>query len=206
VSRLVLMVITTVLTAARAQDPPLFFREDWTETPAALPITQDHVSNGDLVLTLHGPGGPRIKKSHHDQPADDPYYVWSGEADAAWAVTLGHRRTWVDLRGPARVRWRAHQSGFRRLHLVLRLADGSWIVSDESDGESGEWRIQDLHLWESGWRRFDIAQITEGDRVAAPDLSRVTEVGFTDLMRGGGTAASSRVDWIEVYGHPIPAR
>jgi len=30
-------------------------------------------------------------------------------------------------------------------------------------------------------------------------LSRVDEVGFTDLMAGGGTPASSRLDWIEVW-------
>ena len=80
-----------VSTALGAQDGPIFFREDWTETPAAQPITQGHVSNSDLVLTLHGPGGARMKKSHHDQPADDPFYVWSGEADGPWAVTLRHR-------------------------------------------------------------------------------------------------------------------
>jgi len=36
--------------------------------------------------------------------------------------------------------------------------------------------------------------------VEKPDLNRVEEVGFTDLMRGVGTPACSRVDWIEVYG------
>jgi hypothetical protein len=30
--------------------PPLAFREDWKETPAALPITAEHVANPDLVL------------------------------------------------------------------------------------------------------------------------------------------------------------
>jgi len=31
----------------------------------------------------------------------------------------------------------------------------------------------------------------------------VDEIGFTDLMAGGGSPASSRVDWIEVYGRPV---
>jgi hypothetical protein len=36
------------------------------------------------------------------------------------------------------------------------------------------------------------------------DLSRVDEIGFTDLMPGGGSDACSRLDWIEVYGKPVP--
>jgi hypothetical protein len=40
--------------------------------------------------------------------------------------------------------------------------------------------------------------------VERPDLSRVDEIGWTTLMTGGGTPASSRVDWMEVYGRPAP--
>jgi|SRR5688500_6052430 len=183
--------------------PPLFFREDWTETAAALPVTQAHVANPDVLLTLHGPGALRIKKSHHDRPADDPYYVWSGDAEAPWAVSLRHRRGSVDLTGLAKVRWRAKQTGFRRLHLVVQLADGAWIVSEESDGASSDWRIHEFNVGDLHWRRLDIAQVIEGAPLAAPDLSRVAGIGVTDLMRGGGTPASSRLDWIEVYGWKV---
>ena len=58
--------------------PSLFMREDWKEIPAATPVTQDHVVNKDLILGLYGPGCDSIKKSHHESPADDPYYIWSG--------------------------------------------------------------------------------------------------------------------------------
>jgi len=38
-----------------------------------------------------------------------------------------------------------------------------------------------------------------------PDLKKVDEVGFTDLMRGAGhgLAGNSGIDWIEVYGTPV---
>ena len=45
--------------------------------------------------------------------------------------------------------------------------------------------------------------ITETKPVADPDLSKVDEIGFTDLMAGGRSDACSRVDWIEVYGKPV---
>jgi len=46
--------------------------------------------------------------------------------------------------------------------------------------------------------------IVEGKWEPNPDLSRVEEIGCTDLMVGGRTPASSRLDWIEIHGHPVP--
>ena len=204
--RMVACLATPLLLAALyAQDrPPLAWREDWKETPAALPITQEHVANADLILELHGPGRDGIKKSHHDTPKDDPYYVWSGECRGAWAVSLRHRSAWVDLTGLGRVRWRARQEGFRRLRLILRLADGRWLVSDHSDDRSRDWRVREFNLGDLRWRRLDIEKVVEGPWVENPDLGRVEAIGFTDLMSGGGTPASSRLDWIEVWGKLTP--
>jgi hypothetical protein len=194
-----------LLAALYAQDrPPLAWREDWKETPAALPITQEHVANPDLILELHGPGRNGIKKSHHDTPKDDPYYVWSGECRGAWAVSLRHRSAWVDLTGLGRIRWRARQEGFRRLRLIVRLADGRWLVSDQSDDHSRDWRVREFNAGDLRWRRLDIEKVVEGAWVDNPDLGRVDAVGFTDLMSGGGTPASSRLDWIEVWGKLAP--
>ncbi|MGA2033359.1 MAG: hypothetical protein ABSG68_13965 [Thermoguttaceae bacterium] len=180
----------------------LFFREDWRETPPETPITQAHVANPELILTLHGPGRAGIKKSHHPQPADDPYYVWSGEAEGNWAVSLRHRSRLADLSGPAKIRWRSKQSGFRQLRVVLKLADGAWLVSEQSDGESQDWHVKEFQVASLKWRKLDIAKIIEGAPCHNPDLSRVEEIGCTDLMVGGGSAACSRLDWIEVYGQP----
>ncbi len=77
--------------------PGLFFREDWKEIPAATPVTQAHVANKDLLLGLYGPGCDSIKKSHHDTPSDDPYYIWSGLCLGNWAVTLKNPKFYVDL-------------------------------------------------------------------------------------------------------------
>jgi hypothetical protein len=183
--------------------PELFLREDWAKTPAATPVTQEHVVNADLALSLHGPGRAAIKKSHHDQPADDPYYIWSGDCPSNWALSLRHRESDVDLTGLAKIRWRSKQSGFRQLRIVLKLAGGPWLVSDVSDGPSTDWREQEFNLADVRWRALDIQKVIEGRWVTDPDLSRVEEIGFTDLMAGGGTPASSRLDWVEVYGRAV---
>lgn len=184
--------------------PGLFFREDWAETPPALPVTQEHVVHPDLLLSLHGPGRDGIKKSNHEKPYDDPFYIWSGEAEGNWAVALRHRRSFVDLSRQARIVWRAKQQGLRELRIVLRLANGTWLVSGDSDGPSSDWRLKEFVLADTVWRTLDIDTIIEGAVVRNPDLSRVDMVGFTDLMRGGRTASCSRLDWIEVYGYPVP--
>jgi len=186
--------------------PGRFFREDFKETPAETPISQAHIANPDLVLLSYGPGKAGLKKSHHDQPADDPYYVWSGQCPGNWAVAFRHRSAQVDLTGQAKIRWRAKQAGFRELRIILKLADGAWVVSDASDGPSADWQVREFNLGDIRWRRLDIENVVEGAWVEKPDLSRVEEVGFTDLMRGGQSAACSRLDWIEVDGRPVKRR
>jgi hypothetical protein len=194
---LLALALLSMATTAPPEKP--LVREDWRETPAALPVTRAHVSNPDLELVLLGPGRDRIKKSHHDQPADDPYYVWSGEAGGTWAVALRYKTGAVDItRG--RIRWRSRQSGYRQLHPIVQLSDGSWLVADNAVPASGEWRVDEFVVADLTWRALDAETIVEGRPAAEPRLDRTTAVGCTDLMRGGGTPASSRLDWIEVYG------
>ena len=204
---MVLLALVIMLFQSGARDdaerPGLFFREDWKESPPATPITQEHVANPNLILKLYGPGKDGIKKSHHDTPKDDPFYVWSGTCPANWAVVLFHRSSLVDLTGLAKIRWRSKQAGFRQLRLIVKLADGTWLVSAQADEGSRDWREREFNVPDLQWRRLDIDKIVEGASVDKPDLSKVDEIGFTDLMAGGGSVACSRLDWIEVRGRPI---
>jgi len=183
--------------------PSLFFREDWKETPAATHVTQDHVANKDLILGLYGPGCDSLRKSHHDRPVDDPYYIWSGLCRGNWAVTLKSRQAYADLRGFSKIVWRSKQSGLRELHVIIRLADGTWLVSDQGDEASKDWRIKEFNISDLKWFFLDTGDVVEGLPAADPDLSKVDEIGFTDLMRGGESNSCSRLDWIEVYGKTV---
>ena len=191
--------------AAAAQDrPDLFFREDWKETPPAKPVTLDHLANSNLTFTLYGPGKEGIKKSNHDKPADDPFYIWTGECVGNCAIALKHKTSYVDLRGQSKLKWRSKQAGFRGARIILKLANGKWLVSDAYDGPSLDWREREFNIQDIRWRRLDIDKIIEGAWVDNPDLSRVDEIGWTDLMTGGGSISCTRVDWIEIYGKPVP--
>lgn len=202
-----LLILLTAFTALNAQyRPGLFFREDWKEIPAATPVTQQHVSNKDLLMKLYGPGADSIKKSHHEAPVDDPYYIWSGTCQGNWAVTLMHNKSFVDLTGYSKVMWRSKQAGLRCLHLIIKLADGTWLVSSQGDCLSKDWRITEFNIQDLSWYSLNIKAIIEIKPVSNPDLSKVDEIGFTDLMTGGGSDACSRLDWIEVYGKPVPRK
>jgi hypothetical protein len=202
---IVLMIIQLPVSsfAQESYRPSLFFREGWKEIPYATPVTQEHVENKDLILTLYGPGADSIRKSNHARPADDPFYIWSGLCAGNWAVTLKHKDNYADLSSFSKIIWRTWQSGFRNLRIILKLADGTWLVSNQYDGSSKDWRIREFNLSDITWYQLDIRDITERKPVIDPDLSRVDEIGFTDLMRGGRSDACSRLDWIEVYGNPV---
>jgi hypothetical protein len=183
--------------------PGLFFREDWKETPAEIPLSQKHVNNPDLLVQLYGPGQDSLKKSNHEKPEDDPFYVWSGLCLGNWMVTLKHKAGNVDLTGFAKISWRAKQAGLRQLRITLKLANGTWLVSDQFDDATKDWRIKEFNIQDVIWYKLDAKAVVEIGHVTNPDLSNVEEIGFTDLMSGGKSASCSRLDWIEVYGKSV---
>ncbi|MCK5277810.1 MAG: hypothetical protein KAK04_04715, partial [Cyclobacteriaceae bacterium] len=154
--------------------PGLFFREDFKETPAEIPVSQKHIANEDVILSLYGSGQDSLKKSHHDKPIDDPYYLWSGLSLDSWAVTFKHRKTYADLSSFAKIKWRTKQAGFHNLRIILKLADGRWLVSDQYDGPAVDWRISEFNISDINWWLLDIETIKEikpitGDQI---DLSK----------------------------------
>jgi len=195
--------IIFTVTAQNIYRPELFFREDWKEIPAEIPLSQKHVNNPELLVQLYGAGQDSIKKSHHEKPVDDPYYIWSGLCLSNWMVTLKHKNSNVDLSGFAKIRWRTKQSGIRQLRIVLKLADGKWLVSNQFDGISKDWRIKEFNISDIIWYKLDAERIVEIGVSKDYDLSNIEEIGFTDLMPGGKSAACSRLDWIEVYGKTV---
>ncbi len=194
----------TTLGQEKTYRPGLAFREDWKEIPAETPVNQKHVNHPDLILGLYGPGKDSIKKSHHDTPVDDPWYIWSGTTTRKLGcIPVNTETSILTCPGMAGSDGGASNMDSGSLHIILKLADGTWLVSRESDDYSGDWRIREFIIEDLEWYTLDIENIIELKPIQDPDLSRVSEVGFTDLMRGGGSAACSRLDWIEVYAYLV---
>ena len=212
--------------------PSLFLREDWKfpspkQVDGGFPLTQAAVSNPAFELKLYGVGRPNhdgatecgatdcVLISWRTTPKDDPTFVYMGPCLSPCGVALRNRDNYVDLTGLAKFRWRTKQTGFHMLRPMLKLADGTWLVGDHAESATTDWRVTEFALADVRWHLLNIEYVvtTKTDQwVAKPDLSRVDEFGFVDLMPGNvadhghGTSGTSRVDWIEIYGNPAPRR
>ena len=192
-------------TCLSTQAAELYFREDWKEIPAALPITPEHLGNSKLRMEIHGPGKLGIKKSHHDHIPNDPFYVWSGRCRMSWGLSLRKMGYLADLSGPdARVSWRSRQSGDHALHLLIKLPGERWYISEQSD-DGQEWHDHEFRISNLTWRHFSVIKAVAEEKVDTPPMDQVEQIGFTDQRPGAGSKSSSRIDWIEVYGKSIKA-
>src|SRR5215471_5875946 len=202
---------------------PLFFRETFKAPPVASPdevFTTQHVANPNLEMKLYGPGSkptPGVESglflvNRGDGLPGSPVvsFVWSGMTLGNWAITLKDKNNYVNLTQPgSKFRWRVRPRSFRELRILTRTADGTMIVADYTEPNSTFFRETEYYFMDiERWRTVDPVTVLEGRDTnwkTNVDLSKVDEIGFTDLGRGTGhnPAGSSAVDWIEVYGNAV---
>src|SRR5207249_4362869 len=117
----------------------LVFRETFKGrepgAPQQVPLTDRGLTNANLELKLYGPGAPPVpdhesglalnNEEDEGRPGEIISYVWSGVTDDHWGVTLRDKNNYIDLRGPAKIRWRARFRSFHNLRLIIKLADGT---------------------------------------------------------------------------------
>lgn len=201
-------------TGRNPEPAPLLFLEQWNSEPMAQPITADHLSNSNLALHLYG-DTDAIRKSAHATEN----YTYTGEAVTNWGLTLSDPEAAWDLSRNGMMMLKTRNSGFRRTHIMLKTADGDWFVSEEGNPESTFWIEHEYILENLHWRRLSMTDTPTNasnrrdpipgheplvpTSAATPDLTRVVEIGFTDLMPGGWIPAASRVRAFAVYGKRV---
>src|SRR4051812_22548531 len=220
--------------APRPEDnrPPIFFREEWKHQfdrggPPEGPVGQEHVSNPNLEVRFYGEmpkPDPEGSQQHthagiwmNKRFANDPAHLFTGTCNRPCALTLRHRTQYVDLSAfGSKIRWYVKMSGFHQVRPVLKLADGTLLVGDHTDEwvEAFDWYTSEMLIASIRWRKLDPERVVTtlgapanaAGWVEKPDLSRVDEVGFVDLMPGSshGNGGFSDVAWIEVHGRPVP--
>ncbi len=187
---------------------PLFFREEWKIAPGAgeHAANKEVVANPNLELKLYGESGKEIQALGNANDPNNPPHVWTGLCTSPCAVGLRNKTDAVDLSGSAKIRWLTKVSGLHQVHPIVRLADGTWLVGDHGDGSTVDWHESEFSISEVRWLKLDIDKVvTKGNWVEHPDLSKVDEIGFTDLLPGSGHGPGgwSDVAWLEVYGKPV---
>ena len=194
--------------------PPLFFSEGWkalTTPPddhGAWPASQAAVATPSLQLTLHGASAKEIVVVAVRGSADlYPLNLWTGTTTSPSAASLRDRANFVDLSDPlAKIRWTVRTSGFHQVRPIVKLADGTWLVGDQATGPELDFNQKDVSIADLRWMKLDIARVVAvGNWIEHPDLSKVDEVGFADLMPGSGHGPGgyANVGRIKVYGRPV---
>jgi hypothetical protein len=144
-----------------------------------------------------------------------PISIWTGLTKAPVAVTLRDKNNYVDLTGLAKARWVTLASGFHVVRPVVKLADGTMLVADHEDHSTTTFLESEFAFFGLRWIKLDPQRVvTVGVRgpvgdaaafVVNPDLSKVDEVGFLDLMPGSGHGPGGWINVanIEIYGKPV---
>jgi hypothetical protein len=204
---------------------PLFFKEEWqrpNNKDGQVPVLPDNLTNPNLELKVYGPaaknlvisgtGGSETAPGEH-QPS--PFNLWTGMVTAPIMATLRDRNNYVDLTGLAKVRWVTRTSGFHVVRPVVKLADGTFLVGEHTDSSTTTFLESEFAFTGMRWIKLDPERIVTtgvfgpvGEAslwVDNPDLSKVDEVGFADLMPGTGRGPGGwiNVGRIEVYGRPV---
>ena len=204
-------------TGAAARDlpatppPPLFLGEPWKLGKKAdgsvetdqVPVTQQNVSAAAFELELIGPSAKEIQATGIPGNKGNPLHVWTGLCTTPCGVAFRNRQSYVDLTGLASIKWNTKVSGLHAIRPVVKLADGTWLVGDQASGSTVGWLEHEIAFAGLRWLKLDSQQaVTKGNWLERPDLSRVDEVGFVDLIPGSGHGPGgwSDVAQIEVYG------
>jgi hypothetical protein len=184
----------------------LFFREEWKSDGKESQMTPANVANPSLELNFYGPSGKEMLVTGAAGNETNPVHAWTGLCTSPCGLALRDKTNFVDLSGLARIRWNTKMSGFHQVHPMIKLASGTWLVGDKADGSTVDWLETEFSLADVKWMTLDIARaVTTGNVVQNPDLTKVDEVGFVDLMpsSGHGPGGWSDVAKFEVYGKPV---
>jgi len=208
---------------ARASTAPAAFKVEWVQPQGQtgqVPIVQGNVADPNVEVHWYGEAAKKLLTSGTPGSETTPFSAWSGECDGPFAITFKPKNNMLDMSGLGRIRWVVKTSGFHAVRPVVKLADGTLLVGDRADTSVPMLATREFVLSDVRWIRLDPMRVVtvNGGRgagpanpnneiwVVNPDLTKVDEVGFADLMPGSGhgTGGYIPLGTIEVFGKPIP--
>lgn len=172
-------------------------REDFRTNPAHIPLVNADLTSPFLTLRRIGQGADQLKLSHHPEVQNDPHYVWNGQCKGP--VLIGFvLKDRLDLSDPGwHCRLRTKNVGTSRLHLAVQVG-ALWFVQKEALKNKNDWNIQSLPLTGREWLSLSSKTALPGKDVKAPDLSRISAIGFAAPVTPQGSLSCIRLDWFEL--------
>jgi hypothetical protein len=173
-----------------------------------------------VVVHWYGEAARRLLTSGTPGSETTPFSAWSGECDGPFAITFSQKNSSLDMSGLGKIRWTVKTSGFHAVRPVVKLADGTMLVGNRADEAVPMLTVREFGLSDVRWIRLDPMRVVtvNGGRGAGPanpnneiwvnnpDLSKVEEIGFADLMPGSGhgTGGYIHLGTIEIFGKAVP--
>ena len=201
----------------------LAFKVDWVrpanqeDTKVRYMPVQQNIADPNVIMTFYGKAAKQILTTGAPGSKETPYGVWSGTADGPFAVTFKMKDSFVNMTGLAYIRWFAKTSGFHVIRPVVKLANGSLLVGDLTFESMAKLSLHEFSLLNVRWIKLDPERAVTvppgpvsgnpntGIWVTNPDLSKIDEIGFVDLMPGSGHGQGGYIQLggIEVYGKTV---
>ncbi len=204
--------------APRISISPSVFKVEWVPINGntdQVPIAQGNVADTNVQVHWYGDAAQHLLTSGSPDNPGRPFSVWSGECDGPFAITFSQKDHYVDLTGLAKMRWVVKTSGFHAVRPVIKLADGTMLVGNLAATSPPMMTQLEFTFAGVRWVQLDperVVTLADGANssgeiwVETPDLSKVDEIGFADLMPASGHGAGGFIHLgnIEVFGKAVP--
>ncbi len=163
-----------------------------------LPLTQNSITTPNVDLQLYGDGGDIVVAVGRGANFPRTFF---GLCEKPCGFTLRDRSNYFDLTGRANIKITTIVSGFHRVRPIIKLADGTLLIGDQAEGSVADYHQYQISFSECRWLKLDpVRGVTLGAWVEHPDLSRVDEVGYFDVIPGSG----AHTEGLPVEKQPAP--
>lgn len=165
--------------------PPELLFNMTMQNETRLPLGQDSITTPNMDIHLYGDGKNIIVAV--GKGANFPR-TFFGLCEKPCGFTLRDRNNYFDLRGRANIRFTTIVSGFHRVRPIIKLADGTLLIGDQAEGSTADYHQYEISFSDCRWLKLDpVRGVTLGGTwVETPDLSKVDEVGYFDILPGSG--------------------
>jgi len=172
--------------APTVQPPPppeLLFRMSMENDHRAA-LSQVALTTPNVDLHLYGDGKDIIIAVGN--APDDPHTL-TGLCEGPCGFTLSDRNNYFDLTGRANMKFTVQVSGFHLFRPLIKLPNGNLLIGDQADGSIADRHPYEISFSEVRWLKLDPDRgVTLGRWIEHPDLSKVEEVGYFDVIPGSG--------------------